>query len=370
MLRRQGVFAGIKISTQFWFGPPDNQASEPVRKSMPSIRPSFIYRLLPTLVLATLLTCAVNTADAVAQWQPTKQIEIVIMAGKGGGADKAVRRMIKIIADNKLAAVPFKPINITGGSGANAMLHLKNRSGDNHLLLFTLNSFYTTPLRRPELKLDISKFAAIGRMAEDTFLIWVHSSRTDITSFYTFIEAVHAAGSNWIMAGTGTGSEDNLLTDFLNASYGLKMTYKPFKGGGRVAKELVAKRCHSTVNNPSEQLKYYNAGTTKPLAAFTPRRLKKFLRVPTLRETGMEFQYYMQRSVVGAPGMSAAAQQYYQRLFKNVFDSKQWQAYRSKNSLGGAFISGPKLHKYWLRQRQKHARWLMAIPLMGAAAFN
>jgi tripartite-type tricarboxylate transporter receptor subunit TctC len=337
---------------------------------MPSTRFSFFRPLLPTLVLATLLTCAANTPDAVAQWQPTKDVQFIIMAGKGGGADKAVRRMVKIIANSKLAAVPFKPINITGGSGANAMLHLKKRAGDNHLILFTLNSFYTTPLRRPELKLDISQFAPIGRMAEDTFILWVHSSRSDLRSFDDFIKAARAAGSKWIMAGTGSGSEDNLLTDFLNATYGLKMTYKPFKGGGRVAKELVAQACDSTVNNPSEQLKYFNAGTTKPLAAFTPSRLKKFLRIPTLRETGMEFHYYMQRSVVGAPGMSAAAQQYYQRLFKNVFDSKEWQAYRTKNSLGGDFISGPKLHSYWLRQRQKHARWLMAIPLMGAAAFN
>ena len=195
------------------------------------------------------------------------------MAGKGGGADKAVRRMVKIIVDNKLAAMQFKAVNITGGSGANAMLHLKKRSGDNHLLLFTLNSFYTTPLRRPELKLDIAQFAPIGRMAEDTYLIWVNSSRTDITSFPTFIQAAQAAGSKWIMAGTGTGSEDNLLTDFLNATYGLKMTYKPFKRGGRVAKELVAEGCHSTVNNPSEQLKHFNAGKTKPIAAFTPSRL-------------------------------------------------------------------------------------------------
>jgi hypothetical protein len=53
-----------------------------------------------------------------------------------------------------------------------------------------------------------------------------------------------------------------------------------------------------------------------------------------------------------------------------VFHSKEWQAYRTKNSLQGAFISGQKLQSYWLHQRQKHARWLMAIPLMGAAAFN
>ena len=85
------------------------------------------------------------------------------------------------------------------------------------------------------------------------------------------------------------------------------MKYVPFKGGGRVAKELVERKADSTVNNPSEQLDHYEAGATKPLAAFTPDRLAVFRRVPTLREMGMNFFYYMQRTVVGAPGMSKDA---------------------------------------------------------------
>jgi len=46
----------------------------------------------------------------------------------------------------------------------------------------------------------------------------------------------------------------------------------------------------------------------------------------------------MQRSIVGAPGMSYAAASYYQRLFKKVFDSADWQKYRKKKSLMGSFL--------------------------------
>ncbi len=91
-----------------------------------------------------------------------------------------------------------------------------------------------------------------------------------------FISAVKAKGRNWIMAGTGTASEDNLLTDVLNATYGLQITYKPFKGGGRVAKELATKNANSTVNNPAEQEDHHKQGKTRPIAAFTPERLEIF----------------------------------------------------------------------------------------------
>ena len=79
----------------------------------------------------------------------------------------------------------------------------------------------------------------------------------------------------------------------------------PFKGGGAVAKQLAGKHCNSTVNNPSEQLGFYEAGTTKAIAAFTPERLPLFPDAPTFRELGQDYVYFMQRSVVGAPGMSA-----------------------------------------------------------------
>src|SRR5262245_61700966 len=96
-----------------------------------------------------------KTAEA-GKWQPTKPVEFVIMAGKGGGADRIVRNVIETIAKHNLAPVTFTPVNIAGGSGADAMKYLQEKKGDDHLLLFTLNSFYTTPLDRPDLHLDIS----------------------------------------------------------------------------------------------------------------------------------------------------------------------------------------------------------------------
>jgi len=288
--------------------------------------------------------------DAVA-WEPKKPVEFIIMAGKGGGADKAVRFLQSIIAKNKLSSKPFTPVNKPGGSGAEALVHVKNAADPDHTLMFTLNSFYTTPLRQPKLGIDISTFTPVGRMAEDTFLLWVHKD-SGITSVAQFVAAAKKAGNKWIMAGTGKNSEDNILTDFLNKAYGLDMKYVPYKGGGRVAKELAGKNANSTVNNPSEQLGFYQAGKTVPIGAFTPTRLPLFKDAPTFRELGKDFVYFMQRTVVGAPGMSKDATAYYQGLFQKIFNSKGWQGYMKKKSLQGGFLTGDALMKYWLEQKE------------------
>lgn len=299
--------------------------------------------------------------NALAGWEPKKPVQFVVMAGKGGGADKAVRLMQAIIAKDKLSNVPFTPINKPGGTGAEALIHLKGKKGDNHTIMFTLNSFYTTPLRQPALGVNIEEFTPIMRMAEDTFCLWVHSDRKDINSVDDFVKAAKAKGKGWIMAGTGKASEDNLLTDFLNSAYGLKMKYVPYKGGGKVAKELAGKNADSTVNNPSEQLGFYEAGTTKPLACFTPERIALFKDSPTFKELGQDFVYFMQRTVVGAPGMDPEAVKYYQDLFNKVFTSEAWQTYRKKKALQGDALSGDALMAYWKNERDVHKAMLMKM---------
>jgi len=315
------------------------------------------------LLLAQAITLAA-TAPAHAAWQPKKPITFVVMAGKGGGADKAVRFLVSVIKKYKLTPVDFEIVNLPGESGAEALKYLDAKRGDNHTLMFTLNSFYTVPINRPELGIDIDKMTPIARLGMDVFLLWVHSDRKDINSIEDFVAAAKKEGPNWVMAGTGSKSEDNMLTDFLNATYGLEMTYRPMKGGGAVASDLAEKRANSTVNNPAEQIKYFKQGLTKPIVAITPRRISRYRRTPTLRETGMDFHYFMQRSVVAPPGMSGEAANYYRSLFKSLFESAEWQTYRTKNSLEGELISGGDLRSFWAVELEKHSRWKMALELM------
>ena len=103
-----------------------------------------------------------------------------------------------------------------------------------------------------------------------------------------FVAAAKEQGTEWKMAGTGRAQEDELLTRFLNKNYGLQMTYVPFKGGGAVAKQLAGEHVNSTVNNPSEALGFYEAGTVVPLAAFTPEWLPLFPDTPTFKELGYD----------------------------------------------------------------------------------
>ncbi len=167
------------------------------------------------------------------------------------------------------------------------------------------------------------------------------------------------------MGGTGKGQEDSLVTGLLEDAYGIKVTYVPYKGGGKVASELIGEHVDSTVNNPSEQISWLEAGRSRPLAAFTPERLSQFPNVPTFRELGHDLVYYMQRSINAPGGISKEARQWYIDLFTKLSNSEEWQTYCKKKALHCTgklgFLTGDKLGKFFAKEDAKHKKLLKAM---------
>lgn len=307
-------------------------------------------------VLALTMSVAVSgaTVSEAQAWEPRKPVEMIIMAGTGGGADQLARLIQGIIDQNDLSPRPFIPINKPGGSGAEALRYLQDKSGDDHTVLVTLNSYYTTPIINQGLGVDVTKFTPIGLMALDTFQLWV-TSDSGIDSLDNWVETVKAA-DNWNVGGTGKGQEDSILFAMLQAEFGINnITYIPFPGGGTVAKNLIGKHIASTVNNPSEQMQFYRAGQSRPLVQFTDERLGAFPDVPTSKELGHDIVYFMQRSFNAPPGMSSEAQEWYISLFEKVFNSEQWQGYcKEEGLMCENWVAGADLAAFHDQQLARH----------------
>ena len=310
---------------------------------------------LSILAGATALGLAGVPGPAAAEWQPVKPVEFIIMAGPGGGADQIARLLQGLIQQKGLSPVPFIPINKEGGSGAEALRYMQDKAGDDHTLLVTLNSFYTTPVIQEGLGVDIGNFTPIGRMALDTFLLWVNADEENIKTWEDYAAAIKEGGKEWKMGGTGSGQEDSILTAMIEAETGADITYIPFPGGGTVAKNLVGGHINSTVNNPAEQSEFARAGETKPLVAFTDERIPAFPDVPTAKEVGPDIVYYMQRSVNGPPEMSAEAQAFYIDLFKQLYESEEWQKFCQDEGLDcEEWVAGEELAQFHQKRLEEH----------------
>ncbi|MDJ0777645.1 MAG: tripartite tricarboxylate transporter substrate-binding protein [Gammaproteobacteria bacterium] len=320
------------------------------------------------MAIVALVSTGMFASAAHAEWSPKKPVEFIIMAGTGGGADQIARLLQGLIEKKGLSPRPFIPINKPGGSGAEALRYLKDKEGDDHVVMVTLNSFYTTPIIQKGLGVDPTTFTPIGRMALDTFLLWVHSDRKDITDLDSYVKAVKSTGKSWKVGGTGSGQEDSILTAMMEKEFGYEVTYIPFPGGGTVAKNLIGNHIDSTVNNPAEQNEFYRAGKSKPLVQFTGERMAAYPDIPTAKELGVDIEYYMQRSINGPPGMSKEAQEWYINLFKTLYESEEWQKFCVDDGLDCTeWVAGSDLAEFHRKAIVAHTDLINSV---GAAAIT
>ena len=300
-----------------------------------------------------------SLSGAAQAWEPNKPVDFVIMAGAGGGADQ-IARFLQSVAEKKgLTNRPLVPNNKGGGSGAEALIALNTASDPDHTILVTLNSFFTTPMRQENLGIDVSTFTPVAMMGVDPFVLWVHKD-SGITTFEEWVEAVKAS-DDYIMGGTGKGQEDSIVIAFMKGSFGVDIKYIPYDGGGAVAKDLAGKQIMASVNNPAETKGFYASGDVVPLLSFSDERMAAFPDVPTAKEKGFDFSYYNQRAVVGAPGQSAEAAEYYQDLFKTIYDTEEWQGYMVSESLSPLWMNPDEQKAYWQVQIESHKALLAAM---------
>ena len=298
---------------------------------------------------------------ATSDWRPVKPIELVVMAGQGSGADRMARTIQRIVDHNGLSHQPIVLVNRAGQSGGEALRHLKGRAGDPHVIMLTMNTIYTTPLRQPDLGVRLEDYTPVARLAEGSPVLWVNAE-SDIGGFEDYLAAVRAAGPNaWKMGGAGSGQEDSFVTALLEQAYGVKHGRVVYASGGKAAEGLAKGEVQSTINTLPEQADLYRAGKTRPVAVFAANRIPALPDVPTFRELGRDLVYFMQRSIVAPPGIPPAVEAYYLRLFQRVGRSDEWQSYLRQAGLHHTLLPGKPLMAYLLDERERHRELLASM---------
>jgi tripartite-type tricarboxylate transporter receptor subunit TctC len=326
-----------------------------------------------TVVLAAAATAALAVPLAVQaqSWEPTKNVEFIIPAGTGGGADQMARAVQGIVAKHGLMKQSILPINKAGGAGAEGFLDVKNAVGEPHKIIITLSNLFTTPLATG-VPFNWRDLTPVQMLALDQFVLWVNA-KTPYKSAKEYIEAVKKAGPGKMkMGGTGAKQEDQIITAAIEQKTGVKFTYIPFKGGGAVATQLVGGHVDSSVNNPIEAVAQWRGGNLRPLCVFDPNRMPYKTKVtdkmawsdiPTCKEGGLDIDYLMLRGIFMAPGVKPEHVQYYIGLFKKVMATPEWKALMENGAFNTTTLQGKQYADWVAREEARH------VQLMKAAGF-
>ncbi len=292
-------------------------------------------------------------------WEPTKNVEFIVPAGTGGGADQMARLVQSIIAKHNLMKQSMIVVNKGGGAGAEGFLELKGAKGDPHKIVITLSNLFTTPLATG-VPFNWKDLTPVRMLALDQFVLWVHKDNPAKTA-REYIEAVKKAGPGKMkMGGTGSKQEDQIITVALEKQSGAKFTYIPYKGGGEVATQLVGKHIDSTVNNPIEAVAQWRAGNLKPLCVFDNERMPykgkvagdySWNDIPTCKEAGVDTDYVMLRGIFMAGGVTPDQVKYYVDLMEKVRQTPEWKKFMEDGAFNQTAISG-KEYADWVAKAE------------------
>ena len=304
-------------------------------------------------------------------WEPTKNVEFIIPAGTGGGADQMARAIQGIVAKHGLMKESILPINKAGGAGAEGFLDVKNAAGEPHKIIITLSNLFTTPLATG-VPFNWRDLTPVQMLALDNFVLWVNA-KTPYKTAKEYIDAVKAAGpGKMMMGGTGAKQEDQIITAAIEQRTGVKFTYIPFKGGGAVATQLVGGHVDSTVNNPIEAVAQWRAGNLRPLCVFDLQRLPyqekvtatmSWYDIPVCKESGLDVDYLMLRGIFMAPGVKPEHVQYYIGLFRKVMATPEWKKLMEEGAFNTTALTGKEYAEWVAREEARH------MALMKAAGF-
>ena len=317
-------------------------------------------RTVAKTLIATLVAGAVSAVSPALAWEPTKNVEFIVPAGTGGGADQMARLIQSIIAKNNLMKQSMVVVNKGGGAGAEGFLDVKGAKGDPHKIVITLSNLFTTPLATG-VPFNWKELTPVRMMALDQFVLWVNKDNPAKTA-KEYIEQVKKAGPGKTkMGGTGSKQEDQIITVALEKQTGTKFTYIPYKGGGEVATQLVGKHVDSTVNNPIEAVAQWRAGNLRPLCVFDDTRMPYKAKVagdmswgdiPTCKEAGVNTDYVMLRGIFMPGGVTADQVKYYVDLMEKVRQTPEWKKFMEDGAFNQTALTG-KEYADWVASAEK-----------------
>ena len=317
------------------------------------------------LSAALATAAALSASPAAADWKPTRNVEIIVPAGIGGGAGQMAQLIQGIIQKHNLMPTSVVVISKAGGSGAEGFLYVKNAKADPHKLIITLSNLFTTPLATGS-PFSWSDYTPIAMMALDEFVFWVNATEP-YKKPTEYIEAVKKEGGKLKMGGTGSKQEDQIITAAIEQGTGAKFSYVPYKGGGEVCTQLVGHHINSSVNNPIECVAHWRAGSVRPLCVFDSKPMPYKDKVtsdmawgdiPTCKSQGLNIEYTMLRGIMTAPGVPQDAVNYYVELLKKVRETPEWKDYMQKGAFNQSFMTGAEFQK-WLADTAKTHKELM-----------
>ena len=295
---------------------------------------------------ATLLLTATIATAAEPEWKPSKPVELVATNAPGGGSDRILRLMVKVLHEQKAMDVPVNPVNKPGGGGAVAYAYI-NQQVDGHHLVLANKSIITANIvgRGP----SYTEFTPVVNLFSEYISVTV-KPESPIKSGADLIDRLKKDVSSvalGIATSIGNPNHQGVAVALSKAGIDIKKTRNAiFPSGGAATTAMIGGHVDVAPVTASFGASLLRNKQVRILAVAAPQRLGGVLaEVPTWREQGYDAVVTNFRVFLGSKKMTPAQVAYWERAFRRLSESEEWKKELAENFWPNDFMAAAEARK-------------------------
>jgi len=309
--------------------------------------------LIRIISIPIFLVFAINISATMAADYPTKPVTLINPMPPGGTLDLQARAWAAVA--EKYLGQPVVVVNKPGATGMVGGLAGAQAAPDGYTL--TVGSVNITNVVEWEIangrKPPFTRhdFIAIGSFTmSPTLLIVPYDSPHKTLS--DFINDAKSKPGQLVYCSGGLYGMSHLPIEIFARAAGLKFRHVPYSGGGPCLSAVVGKHADFATQYPPTSLPLVRGNKLKVLAVVGSKRLKSIPDIPTVKEFGIDAEYYGWVGILAPKNTPMPIVEKLREVTKKVADDKSFIEMIEKPGDEVHFLDGEGLTK-WMDKESK-----------------
>ncbi|HTQ76164.1 MAG TPA: tripartite tricarboxylate transporter substrate binding protein [Burkholderiales bacterium] len=299
--------------------------------------------------LLILLALGLPAASSLAQdGYPSHPITMVVAFPPGGVAELTGRPTA--IAMEKVLKQRVIIENRPGAAGAVGNAHVANSKPDGYTLLMALSSISVIPeaerLQGHKPPYELSQFEPIALVSADPVVLVVRAEAPWKT-VQDLVADAKRRPDKITYSSSGIYGALHMPFVMLEHATGTSLWHVPYNGGGPAIQALLASQVDVTAGGPATMIGHIKGGRLRPLANFGDKRLASLPDVPTLKEIGIDAEYFIWSGLMAPAGTPPAILQKLRDAVRQGVQDPDFKTAMAKVETPVSYLDAPEFRKFW-----------------------
>src|SRR5467141_3967364 len=279
---------------------------------------------------------------------PSRPITMVVAFPPGGVADITARPTA--FAMEKLLKQRVIIENRPGAAGATGNACVANAKPDGYTLLMALSSISVIPeaerLQGHKPPYELNQLAPIALISADPVVLVVRMEAPWAT-VKDFVEDAKNRPGKISYSSSGIFGALHMPYTLLEHATGITLWHVPYNGGGPAVQALLGSQVDSTVGGPAAMIGQIKGGRLRPLASFGSKRLASLPDVPTLKELGIDAEYFIWAGLMTPVATPPAIQQAQRNAVRQAVQDPDFREAMAKIETPVTYLDAPEFREFW-----------------------